>query len=56
MMDWYQQLHVDEESLQAALDQAQHENNQRLAVIAAQQVEIDALRALVRQLQAGGAG
>ena len=56
LMDCYQQLHVDKETLQAALDQAQHEGDQRSAVIAAQRAEIDALCALIGQLQAGGAG
>ncbi len=55
-MDCYQQLHVDKETLQAALDQAQHVGDHRLAVIAAQRADIDALRALIGQLQAGGAG
>ncbi len=56
LMDCYQQLHVDRETLHAALDQAQHDGDQRLAVIAAQRAEIDALRALIGRLQAGGAG
>lgn len=55
-MDCYQQLHVDKETLQAALDQAQHVGDHRLAVIAAQRADIDAIRALIGQLQAGGAG
>ena len=55
-MDCYQQLQVDRATLQQALDQAQHEGDQRLAVVAAQRAEIDALRALIGQLQAGGAG
>ena len=56
LMDSYQQVSAEKESLLAAMDVAQQERQQLIAEVAAQRAEIDALRALIGQLQAGGAG
>ena len=56
LMDSYQQLSAEKDRLMVALDAAQEERQRMLALIAAQRAETDALRALIRRPQAGGAG
>ena len=56
LMDGYLQLDAEHGTLTSAMREAQLERQQLSARIAAQRREIDELRALLAQLQAGGAG